>query len=243
MFWDLMRTKTSFIQVINGVPNPYSYELSFIFEIFVFIGIILAISIHEFSHAWVAHLLGDDTAKYHDRMNINPFKHFDKFGFFLLLFAFFSYGKPVPVNPNNFKNPIQGNMLVSLAGPMSNILQAIICAILFLTLKQIPAHQGSFTSIADFSQGLLTTFIYALPMIGFVNIALAIFNLLPIFPLDGSKIWGYISPKVDDFIRYTLSQYSFFVILFLIVPIFGNQSILSLLLQPVAIGYFQVVGY
>src|SRR5690606_20504790 len=149
-------------------------QFSFAFWIIVFFGLILSIAIHEFAHAYSAHLLGDDTARLNDRMNINPTKHFDMVGFLLILFTSFGYGKPVPVNPNNFRNPVQGLMYVSLAGPASNLLQAFICALLFYALRQIPPHED-----------LLTTFTYALPTLGVINLSLMIFNMLPIYPLDG----------------------------------------------------------
>lgn len=222
MFFEIFNSRQLFVDLtVNGIDGSYS----FLFNVIVFFGLIMAIAIHEFAHAWSAYLLGDDTAKMNDRLTINPIKHFDIFGFLLIFFTKFGYGKPVPVNPNNFKNPMFGNMAVALAGPLSNIIQAGLYAALFLALKQLASGEN-----------LLTTIIATLPTIGIINIALAVFNLLPIYPLDGSKIWGYFSPTVDDFIM-RIAPYSFIILIAVIFPIFGNTSILNELLKPVITAY------
>jgi Zn-dependent protease len=242
MFWRLInpQTNTFFIQVASGVV--VSVQQSFLFWIIVFVGLLVSIAIHEFSHALSAHLLGDPTPKLEDRLTLNPFKHFDVYGFFLILFTFFGYGKPVNVNPYNFKNPVQGNFLVALAGPASNIVQAAVYGILFLVLREVPVYQGDFKSIGSFAQGFLTTLIYALPLIGFSNITLALFNLLPIPPLDGSKIWGYVHYKVDDFINVYIAPYALFIMLVLVIPIWGDTSLLSMLFQPIGSLYFSLIS-
>lgn len=230
MFWQIFdpSVTNTFVRVTGGIVNT---NVSFLYQIFVFAGLVLAVSIHEFSHAWSAYILGDETAKMNDRLTLNPFKHFDVTGLLLILFTFFGYGKPVPVNPNNFKNPVQGLVFTSLAGPASNFLQALVYAMLFLVLKTIPPQP-------DF----LTTLTYSLPTIGFINLALMVFNLLPIPPLDGSKIWGYLSPAVDDFITYRLAPYSIIIIILLILPIIGGYSIMQLMLVPIAGIYFGFLG-
>ncbi|WP_250675828.1 site-2 protease family protein [Paraclostridium ghonii] len=142
------------------------------------VGIAVAISVHEFGHAYVAHLLGDDTAKMSGRMTLDPMKHVDPLGLIMLIVARFGWAKPVPVNPNNFKNYKLGNLLVSLAGPAFNLLTAIIFANLMM-LFRMEAIQLIFSYIVSFC-------------IGF-----AAFNLLPLPPLDG---WGIISTFIP--IRY-----------------------------------------
>ncbi len=224
MFLELLALKDgSLFAPVNG--GSVDIDNSFLYYVIAFLGLVFAITIHEFAHAYSAHKLGDDTAKLSDRMNINPFKHFDIIGFLLILFTRFGYGKPVPVNPNNFDNPLFGNMVVSLAGPVSNVLQAAVYALLFISLKRI-APQENF----------LTTLIYTLPTIGLINIALAVFNMLPIHPLDGSKIWGYISPAVDDFVQ-SLAPYSIWILLLAIYPLFNGQSLLSVILSPFFMAY------
>lgn len=233
MFWELIglpEGSSFFVTVVNGaVVNPA--ESSFLFWIIVILGLFFAISVHEFAHAYAAHLLGDDTAKVNGRITINPFKHFDLFGFLLIMFSRFGYGKPVPVNPNNFRNPVQGMMYTALAGPASNIAQAILCGILFLSLRQIPAGEN-----------FITTLTYSLGYIGVFNLGLAIFNLLPFAPLDGSKIWGYIHYKVADFI-YRIQPYGIFILIFLIYPMYNGRSILSFITDPIALGYFKLIDY
>lgn len=145
-----------------------------------------AFPVHEFSHAFAAHLMGDDTAKEQGRMTVNPLKHLDLWGTLFMLFAGFGWAKPVPINPNNFKNRKAGMALSSLAGPMSNLIMAYISMILYKVIIY---------NITDASgvvmEALLLIFTYGV----YLNLGLAVFNMLPIPPLDGSRIFTLIFPE------------------------------------------------
>lgn len=162
------------------------------------VGIAVAISVHEFGHAYVAHLLGDDTAKMSGRMTLDPMKHVDPIGLIMLIVARFGWAKPVPVNPNNFKNYKVGNLLVSLAGPLFNLITAIIVINLMGFVK-------------------LEALIIILDSIFMYNIAFAAFNLLPLPPLDG---WGIVSTFIplkyyDVVYKYESMSTFIFIVLIL----------------------------
>ena len=145
-----------------------------------------AFPIHECAHALTAHWLGDDTAKEQGRISLNPAKHLDPFGAVLMLIAGFGWAKPVPINPNNFKNRKVGMAVSSLAGPFSNLILAYISIILYKIAGYYSlAHGNSVVS------ALATVFLYSV----YLNVGLAVFNLLPIPPLDGSRIFNLVLPE------------------------------------------------
>ncbi|MBT4516769.1 MAG: site-2 protease family protein [Candidatus Komeilibacteria bacterium] len=154
----------------------------------IILSLVYALTIHEFSHALVATYLGDNTAKFSGRLNLNPLSHMEFFGTLMLLFAGFGWGKPVPVNPYNLKWRRWGMAMVSLAGPASNFISvAIFAGIVNVLSNFVPA--GSL--VFDFLFYLI-----------FINFILGIFNLIPIPPLDGSKVLFAILPShMDDFKR------------------------------------------
>ncbi|MCH5349496.1 MAG: site-2 protease family protein [Oscillospiraceae bacterium] len=151
--------------------------------------LLIAFPVHECSHALAAHWMGDDTAKDQGRMTLNPLKHLDLFGTIFMLVGGFGWAKAVPINPNNFKNRKVGMALSSLAGPVSNLIMAYISII----LCKIFAYSVFFDPVEPHPYiGALTTFfMYAV----FLNVGLAVFNLLPVPPLDGSRIFNLILPE------------------------------------------------
>ncbi len=144
------------------------------------VAIAIAISVHEFGHAYSAHLLGDDTAKSYGRMTLDPIKHLDPLGVLMMIVFKIGWAKPVPVNPNNFKNYKFGSIIVSLSGPLANVITAIICVII-----------NKYVDMYAINLIAQMTMLY--------NIGFAAFNLLPLPPLDG---WGIIS----NFIPYRYNE-------------------------------------
>ena len=178
------------------------YNLSTILASIVAIAV--AISVHEFGHAYSAHLLGDDTAKMYGRMTLNPAKHLDIMGLIAMLIVHIGWAKPVPVNPNNFKNYKVGNVIVSLAGVTANIITAIICVLINKYVNM-------------FAINLIAQYVIV------YNVGFAAFNLLPLPPLDG---WGVIS----SFIPYKYNEIAYKYesmssIIFLVLIITGAYSI------------------
>jgi Zn-dependent protease len=142
--------------------------------------ITVSLTFHEAAHAWTAFRLGDSTAADEGRLTLNPLAHFDIMGTLMIIFAPIGWAKPVPVNPRNFKNPGRDMSLVALAGPASNIVLALIACTAYAILRHGAMDLGWFR--------LLSTFIT-------MNFGLAIFNLLPVFPLDGSKALSLVLPN------------------------------------------------
>ena len=152
-------------------------------------GVIVAITFHEFAHAFVADKLGDDTPRRQGRLNLNPLSHIDPVGFFMLIFAHFGWGKPVEINPANFnrkRSMSAQEALVALAGPVMNLIIAIVLTIILFTIT-------TFTPTFILSTtGMLIGL--TLQMAISVNIGLGVFNLIPLPPLDGSKILMHFLP-------------------------------------------------
>lgn len=185
--------------------------------------VIVAITFHEFAHAYAADKLGDTTPRNQGRLTLNPVSHLDPFGFILMMFAHIGWGKPVPINPNNFNsNKSRGfcEAMVSLAGPLMNFFLAIVCCFIYTILI------ASGSNFIDGSIG--TVIMYLLSMLITVNIGLGVFNLIPLPPLDGEKIFRNIMPfAVKDWLD---RNYQTLYMVFMILWIFG---ILEIIVSPV----------
>ncbi len=159
--------------------------------------ILVMLPVHELAHAFVAYKLGDDTARWHGRLTFNPFAHLDLLGTLMLFLCGFGYARPVPVNPRNFQNPKRDMALVALAGPVSNVLMAAVSLLLHRIILSVT------TSVVV----LVISEIVLVWTFASINLGLAVFNLLPIPPLDGSRIFGAILPARWAFMMDRYEQY------------------------------------
>jgi Zn-dependent protease len=181
--------------------------------------ILLALTFHEYAHAYVANRLGDDTAKQSGRLTLNPLRHLDPLGTIMIFLVHFGWAKPVPVNPYRLKNPKKDMLWISAAGPLSNMALALASGILLriLIASGEAAEQTSFLGV------LMDVVFMSLQ----INLALAIFNILPIAPLDGSKILSGLLPDRFGKMFYFMERYGPFILLGLII--FGRVTGVSIL--------------
>ena len=169
-----------FMTLANYISNPGA-----LFGLLVSIpGVLIAITFHEFAHGFVAYKLGDNTAKNEGRLSLNPLDHLDPIGSLMLLFAGFGWGKPVHVNPRNYTRKIsmeKGEAIVSAAGPIMNFLLAIIFTLIYYAIYKFAGSQLLSSTVGGIIMLLIS---YTIS----INIGLGVFNLIPLPPLDGSKI-------------------------------------------------------
>lgn len=187
-------------------------------ELLLFLpALLIALTIHEFAHAWMADRLGDPTPQLQGRLSLNPLKHLDPVGTLMLLFFRFGWGKPVEFDPYNLRHPRRDAALISLAGPAVNLILAAVCSLL---VKFTPLNSWA---------------ILFVPLI-LININLAIFNLLPVPPLDGAKILYGILPRdwADEYNDF-MGRYGTILLILLIIPI-GGSSLAINLIMPVING-------
>lgn len=185
-------------------------------------GVIIAITFHEFAHAFAADKLGDDTPRNQGRLTLNPLAHIDPFGFLMLIFVHFGWGKPVEINPRNFKrnrSMSAQEAIVALAGPLMNLILAIVLTIILF-------------AIVTFAPGfVLTTVGYliliALRMAISVNIGLGVFNLVPLPPLDGSKILMHFLPYNAK--NWFINNQQLFYVIFLVLWV---TNLVSYIISP-----------
>lgn len=189
-------------------------------------GVLIAITFHEFAHAFTAYKLGDDTPKYQGRLSLNPFSHLDPFGVIMLIFAHIGWGKPVEINPNNFTrklSPRAAEAIVAFAGPLMNFILSFVFAIIFYALKTFAPNFAIGTQVGMI---IMTMLQYTV----IVNVGLGVFNLIPLPPLDGSKVlMAFLSYNAK---RWFEEHTPIFYIIFLVIWI---TPISSMIISP-AIG-------
>lgn len=199
-------------------------------------GIILGLTVHEFSHAFIANRCGDSTSKDQGRVTLNPFKHIDPLGFIMLLVAGFGWAKPVEFDEKNLRNPKTDVLKIAVAGPASNALLAILLSVIFVIFKNLET--------ADFYNGkfLITElFVYAI----YINWGLFIFNLIPIPPLDGSHL------LLSNFKKYPLLYNALYrygtLVLFGLIIISAVSKVNLLPIWPairfLGEGFLSILGY
>lgn len=180
-------------------------------------GLILALSLHEFAHGYAAYLMGDNTAKYNGRLSLNPLDHLDLMGTLCLFIFKFGWAKPVPINPYNFRKRRLGIVTVSLAGPFMNFLTALVLSIILSAFVRYMPY-------SKLSEFLYLVLLYAIQL----NIGLMCFNLIPIPPLDGSKVLLEFLPYRHRETFYRLEQYSSFILMALLFTNVLNPVLMTM---------------
>lgn len=186
--------------------------------LFIIPTLLVAITIHEFAHAWTADRLGDPTPRSQGRLTLNPLAHLDPIGTLMLVLFRFGWGKPVQFDPFNLENPRRDAAIISFAGPLSNIILAAASSLL--------AH---FAIAQNWNQTLIAFFVLLIQY----NLFLAIFNLIPVHPMDGGKVLIGLLPRESAHVWDSfLNRYGMILLLFLVLPIFGGQPLVWTILGP-----------
>ncbi len=194
--------------LLNILAGSGSFSEKLLNILIIVFCVLLSLSVHEMSHGLAAYAVGDETAKRSGRLSINPFHHLDPFGALCLFLFGFGWAKPVPVNPWNFKHKKLGMVFTSFAGPLSNLVMAFLACLGVVLLP------------GEGILGLFSTICYYLVI---YNIGLGLFNLIPIPPLDGSKIVGALLPQRLYFKFMEYERYGFIILIILInTPFFSR---------------------
>jgi len=189
--------------------------------------ILFSLTVHEFFHAWTANKFGDDTAKRHGRLTLNPLAHLDLFGTIVMVASGFRFGwaKPVPVDPRNLRNPRVANLWISAAGPWSNIGMALIAGMWFRLVGDAMGAESPVTNM------LVAAVI--------INITLAVFNMIPLFPLDGSHVLSSLLPPQQAIAFQSFNRFAPYILLIVIVT-----GVFWRVIGPVVVMFSQLIlGY
>ncbi len=182
--------------------------------------LIFSLCFHEFSHGYIAYKLGDHTAARNGRLTLNPLAHLDPIGSLMILFVGFGWAKPVPVNPINFSNPRIDMMKVAFAGPASNLILAFTGGLIMRLVNILGLLQSEM-------------FIQTLYFFIFINISLAVFNMIPVAPLDGSQIFGNMISKSNPQLAWKLQMYGPKILMgVILIGMVTQFSVLGFLMMP-----------
>ena len=205
-----------------------------IFDI-IQLAIILAVSIgmHEYAHAYVSYRLGDPTPKIQGRLTPNPLKHLDPLGFLMIFLIHFGRGKPVQINPLYYKRPLRGELLVSIAWPITNLILALIGIIIILSYSKVIGIP--FTDIFLNNVDLMTLFWI---QFSFINIALAIFNLIPVYPLDGYRFVKILRKPLSD----RMEAYPLYSMIGLVIVLYVGSWVIGTVATFIFNVFFTLLG-
>lgn len=197
--------KTDMLSVLTYIKEGMYYEavIAVLSRCFI---VFCCMPIHELAHGLIADKCGDKTARAQGRLTINPFAHLDPIGTIMIFLFGIGYAKPVPVNPARLKHPRKDMALIALAGPVSNLIMSFLCVFVYFGIYR-------FAPDSYVTKAVLTFFSFA----AMVNISLAVFNLLPIPPLDGAKVIGSVLP---DKIYFKIMQYERYIMIGMMVLLF-----------------------
>jgi Zn-dependent protease len=202
------------MKILSLLATSPLQALAFLFSI------VIAITIHEFAHAWTADRLGDDTPSLQGRVTLNPLAHLDPLGSLMFILLGFGWGKPVIYNPMRLARR-SDELLIALAGPVSNLFLATLLNIIAFTLGR---YGWANTELLDLGASL--------------NVLLAAFNMIPIPPLDGSSIIAYFWPEYRSLVGGQIGTIILLAVIF--VPVFGGNTLLGALITPLEVGFTYV---